>query len=242
MGRPPLLLLHPLGSHGGFWDDVRGSFGSESVLTPDLAGHGSAALPADATVAALTDAVVAELDAGTTVDVVGVSLGGLVAQDLASRYPGKVRRLVLVDTVATYPEQMKAVWQQRAAVARDQGLAGLAEVTESTWFSGPSRAVRPEVVSAAMAAFVSTDPAGYARCCEVLAGADLRSEAMRLTLPTLVVCGSEDGPAFLEAACWFAEVIPGARLYWIDGARHAAVLEQPERFAAAVRDFLSSGR
>jgi 3-oxoadipate enol-lactonase len=237
--RPPLLLLHPLGSHGGFWDAVRGDLGAGLVLAPDLPGHGEAALPPAGTVEALTEAVVEALD-GSSVDVVGVSLGGLVAQDLAARHPGLVRRLVLVDTVAQYPPPMRGMWRERASLARRDGLATLAEAMESTWFGDSFRAARPDVVAEARAVFSATDPEGYALSCEALAGADLRAAAERLDLPTLVVCGSEDAPAFLEAADWFARVVRGAGLRWIVGARHAAVLERPEEFAPAVRAFLDA--
>lgn len=239
MTRPPVLLLHPLGSHGGFWSTSRGLLGTDRVLAPDLPGHGTAA-PAAATVAALTAAVLDGLDDPSPVDVVGVSLGGLVAQDLASRHPHRVRRLVLVDTVATYPAPMRTMWRERATLARSQGLDPLVDAMETTWFSDAFRAERPEVVATAREVFAATDPEGYARCCEALADADLRAGTERLTVPTLAVCGAEDAAPFLDAARWFAQVIPGAELHWIADVRHAAVLERPEEFATVVREFLDA--
>jgi 3-oxoadipate enol-lactonase len=239
MSRPPLLLLHPLGSHGGFWDGVRNALGADQVLAPDLPGHGAAVLPAAGTVSALTEALVADLG-DAQVDVVGVSLGGLVAQDLAARHAALVRRVVLVDTVARYPAPMREMWRERAALARSDGLAALVEAMESTWFGDAFRANRPEVVARARAVFAATDREGYARSCEALAEADLRASAALLDRPTLVVCGAEDAPAFLDGARWFARTIAGAELRWIADARHAAVLEQPEEFAALVRGFLDA--
>ena len=242
MTAAPVLLLHPLGSHGGFWDVVRDDLGGRQTIVPDLLGHGaSPAPPAGAGLAALTDALSADLDAvGGPVDVVGVSLGGLVAQDLADRRPDAVRRLVLVDTVAVYPDAMRSMWGDRAALARSEGLGPLVGPMEEMWFSDAFRASRPEEVARARQAFLSTDPEGYARCCEVLAGADLRAAAPYLAAPTLVVCGSEDAQPFLDAARWFETTIPDARMHWISGARHAAVLEQPGPFAESVRHFLDA--
>ena len=57
-------------------------------------------------------------------------------------------------------------------------------------------------------------------------------------MPTLVVCGTADAPAFVEAAPALVDAIPDAELTWLSGARHASVLEQPEEFAAAVRRFV----
>lgn len=237
----PLLLLHPLGADGGFWSACDNLLG-RPVLAPDLPGHGAAPLPdAGAGVAGLTDAVVAGLDAADVEAVipVGISLGGLVAQDLAARHPGRVRGLVLVDTVAVYPEPLRSTWPQRAATARAGGLEDLADAMESMWFGLGFRERHPAVVAQARHRFVTTDPEGYARTCEVLHGADTSGYLTTIGVPTLVVCGDADAPAFIAAAPALTAAVPDAQLHWLRGAQHASVVEQPQAFAALVRDFLA---
>ena len=71
-----------------------------------------------------------------------------------------------------------------------------------------------------------------------LAAADLTADAAKIKAPTLVICGDNDIPSFLDAAKWLTENIAGARMEWLRGARHASVLEQPERTVALMREFL----
>lgn len=235
----PLLLLHPLGSDGGFWQPLTGPL-DRPVLRPDLPGHGaSTPPPVGAGVAAYTDAVVSGLDSDGVDDVVavGISLGGLVAQDLAARHPHRVTGLVLVDTVATYPAPFRDTWPQRAAVARAEGMAPLANAMEEMWFGPDFRRAHPEIVAEARQRFLATDPEGYARACEMLHTVDTTDALAAIGQPALVVCGDHDAPAFVEAAPALATALDG-ELHWLAGAQHASVLEQPQEFAVAVRGFL----
>jgi 3-oxoadipate enol-lactonase len=79
---------------------------------------------------------------------------------------------------------------------------------------------------------------GYALACEALAAADLQSLADKISAPTLIVCGDDDIPSFLDAARWLTENIRGARLEWIAKARHASVIEHPDKALALLRNFL----
>ena len=72
----------------------------------------------------------------------------------------------------------------------------------------------------------------------LLAAADLRPLTRTIEAPTLIVCGTEDIPSFLDAARALETDIPKARLVWLDDARHASILEQPTRFATAAKAFL----
>ena len=79
---------------------------------------------------------------------------------------------------------------------------------------------------------------GYALACEALAAADLREDAKRIKAPTLVVCGDEDIPSFLDAARWLAANIADATNAWIPRSRHASVLERPDEGLKLLREFL----
>ncbi|MEU6642773.1 alpha/beta fold hydrolase [Saccharomonospora sp. NPDC046836] len=225
------VLLHPLGTDSRCWDDVRLGAGSFAI---DLPGHGGApALPRGADVADFA-AVVADALDGERVHVVGASLGGLVAQHLAAEYPGLVDRLVLVDTVTVYPGQMRRMWRERAAMARDRGLAELADPMAAMWFTAPFAA--GPVAARIREWFLAMDPESYARACEALATADTTGAV--IAAPTLVVCGSADLPPFTDGARLLHERIAGAELAWLDG-KHAAFLERAAAFGAELRRFLA---
>ncbi len=241
---PPVLLLHPLGVDRTFWDDVAPRLTGAEVLTYDFPGHGETPVPEQPyTVEDLTDQAAALLaDAGAVpADVVGVSLGGLVAQRLAACHPELVRRLVVVDAVAVYPPPLKQQWRDRAAATPVHGLEPLVEPTLALWFTADRLAAGGPVVERVRRTFLAGDPRGYAYACTALEEVDLTGVVGRISAPTLVVCGEDDAPPFTAAARELAATLPGARLVWLSPARHAGVLEQPEQFLQALTGFLADG-
>ncbi|WP_148575542.1 alpha/beta fold hydrolase [Nocardioides caldifontis] len=237
----PLLLLHPLGVDHRFWDPVRACLPDAmgDVVVPDLLGHGGAALPPEEpSVEAFADAVEKELDGAGQVDVVGVSLGGLVGQVLAARRPDLVRRLVVADAVAVYPAPMQQMWRERAATVRREGLAAVAEPMEQLWFTEPFRRDAADQVAAVREVLLAGDPEGYARTCEALATADTSEAARSIAAPVLVLCGEQDAPPFQQAVEWFTAALQDVRAEWLPGG-HAAAYENPQPFADALARFLA---
>jgi 3-oxoadipate enol-lactonase len=211
------------------------------VLSYDLPGHGSTPTPdADYTVEELTDQAAALLRAADVgpAHLVGVSLGGLVAQDLAARHPSLVGRLVVVDAVAVYPAPLRQQWRDRAARTPAEGLAPLLDPTLALWFTADRLRDGGAVVERVRRTFLAGDPRGYARACTALEAVDLTDRTDRIQAPTLVVVGEDDAPPFTIAAQTLVELVPGARLVTLAPARHAGVLEQPEQFTRALLAFL----
>ena len=199
--RVPLLLLHPLGPTVVSGTRCTRGLGDRILRTPDLLGHGARPAPGSG-IPEITDDLVRRLagELTTPMDVAGVSLGGLVAQDLAARYPDLVRRLILIDTVSVYQSQMKEMWRARAKQARETGLAGLTDAMSTMWFTDRFRSGEFDAVETTLTRFLGMDPEGYARTCEALEQVDLTAEVDHIRAKTLVVCGSEDLPPFVQAA------------------------------------------
>jgi 3-oxoadipate enol-lactonase len=241
----PVLLLHPLGVDRSFWDGVVPALDGFEVLTYDFPGHGETPVPTEPyTVEDLTAqaAALIEQSGHARVDVVGVSLGGLVAQRLAAVCPDLVRRLVVVDAVAVYPEALREMWRDRAARAPVEGLEPFLDPTLDLWFSAGRLAEGGPVVEQVRRSFLAGDPRGYALACLALERADVTGVLDRITAPTLVVCGEDDAPPFTAAAAEWGERQPDARVVWLSPARHAGVLEQPEQFRDALIGFLGEDR
>ena len=237
----PVLLLHPLGVDRSFWDGVVSALDGFELLTYDFPGHGGTPVPAEPyTIEDLAEQARRLLtDAGhARVDVVGVSLGGLVAQRLAADAPDLVGRLVVVDAVAVYPEPMREMWRDRAARAPVEGVEPFLGPTLALWFTADRLAAGGPVVESARRAFLAGDGNGYALACRALERADLTGVLERITAPTLVVCGEDDAPPFVAAAKDLGARLPDARVAWLGPARHAGVLEQAEQFRAALVGFL----
>lgn len=228
----PLVFLHPLGADGSFWDPVRAELGTWPTVAFDLPGHGRAPKPArGAGIDAYAAAVAEQISTmGTAAHVVGMSLGGLVAQEIAVARPELVASVVLVDTVPVYPQALQQNWRERADTARRSGLSSLVDPMVAMWFSVDLAATADARVARARNTFAATDPEGYARSCEVLANVDLRERLASLTRPTTVVCGYDDAPAFREGASWLAGETGDGTVHWLPG-RHACAVEFPTEFA-----------
>jgi 3-oxoadipate enol-lactonase len=239
---PPLVLLHCLGVDHRLWEfGAAGLARDFTLLSYDFPGHGETPLPGRpygiADLSAQFAAVLEREGVGRA-HVAGISLGGLVAQHFAATHPERVDRLLLIDTTPRYTDEMRGMWAQRAAQARKEGVASLTDGLLRIWFTPEFVAADPPAVRYVRDCFARGFGEGYALACEALAAADLRPLAKRIEAPTLVICGEQDIPSFLDAARWLVEHIDGAQHAWLAPAAHASVLEQPESFTRAARGFL----
>ena len=240
---PPLVLLHCLGVDRRLWEHAAPGLEREfTLLSYDFPGHGETRLPARPyTVEDLSAQLAAlfEREGIARAHLAGISLGGLVAQHFAATRPERVDRLVLIDTTPRYTEEMRRMWAARAAQARSDGVSALTPGLLQIWFTEDFVAADAAPVRYVRDAFALCSGEGYALACEALAAADLREAAPRIAAPTLVVCGEQDIPSFLDAARWLGARIEGARVAWLAPARHASILERPQDFVRLARDFLA---
>lgn len=241
-GSPLLLLLHSIGCDRNMWTPQRQELVDQFlVISLDLRGHGGSDAPEGGyTLTRLALDVADVLDAlgAEQAHVCGLSLGGLVAQQLSLQAPARVRSLTLASTASRIgtPE----AWRDRAALVLDQGMAAVAELALGRFFSDAFRAEAPAVVQGVLDALCATSPVGYAGCCAALRDGDLTSEVGAIAAKTLVVAGSRDVSTAPDQVRRLAAAIPGAGYVELDAA-HLCNLEQPRAFTAAVRRLLEDG-
>ena len=240
---PALVLLHCLGVDHHIWDETtRALSNSNEVIRYDFPGHGDSPVPASSyTIEDLSAQLRNALDdAGIgKVSLAGISLGGLVAQHFAAMNPDRTERLILIDTTPRYSDMLRCMWAERAATARTKGVTAMTGPLLDIWFTPAFVAKDLAGVRYVRDCFARVSGEGYALACEALAGGDLRALAPRITAPTMVVCGTEDIPEFIEAANWLHAQIAGSKLQWLSPARHCSIVEQPEAFNRLCRNFLS---
>ncbi len=237
---PPLVLLPPLGADARFFgpllDQLVGQLPGRLELeawTADV--NPTEACPTLPEVAEGLAVALASTLGGPAV-LVGVSLGGLVAQHLASTHPALVSHLVLADTLVSYPPPMRDMWAQRAQDVRAHGTGSILGATLTTWYGAdPDRSAQLE--DQCREQVLATDPASYARACLGLRDADTSAALDAIEAPTLVLCGDQDAPPFLTGSALLAErLAPGTGVTWLRGGHHASLLELPQQAAAAIAD------
>lgn len=236
---PALVFANSLGTDFRIWDRLAAAFeGRFRVVVYDKRGHGLSDAPdapyrMDDHVADLA----ALLDGLGVADAIvcGVSVGGMIAQGLAAARPDLVRALVLCDT--GHVIGTKDSWDDRIAAIREGGIAVLAEAILERWFSASFRAERPAELAGWRHMLTRTPLEGYAGTCAAIRDADLTEGARSLAMPTLCVCGSEDGATPPELVQSLAALIPGARYAPVEGAGHLPCIEAPEALAGLMNDF-----
>jgi 3-oxoadipate enol-lactonase len=237
---PPMLLLNALGTTSDLWaaqvEDFSHLF---RVVRCDTRGHGDSDAPAgDYTLDRLGHDALAVLDAvgARRAHVCGVSLGGLVALWLARHAPQRIGRVVAANTGARIGTA--ALWQQRIAAARAQGMAALAEAALQRWFTERFRQADPDTVDRFRAMLAACPATGYTGCCAALRDADLRGDLDRIAAPTLVVAGTRDRATPPSLGNLVRERVAGAHTVTLDAA-HLANVEQAQAFNTAVIEFLT---
>lgn len=237
---PVLVLGQSLGSTRDLWrPHLDALSANHRVLRYDLLGHGTSAAPAGPyTLDRLGASVLELLDevGAARVRYAGVSLGGMVGMWLAAHAPGRVERLALICTSAYMPPAEG--WAERAALVRAHGCGAVADAVVARWFTAPFQAHSPEVVAVYREMIASTDPEGYAGCCEAIGAMDLRPVLARIPAPTLVIAGRDDPSTPPTDGAVIADAVPGARLHVLDDAAHLAVVERAAEVGALLTEFL----
>jgi 3-oxoadipate enol-lactonase len=210
-------------------------------LAYDTRGHGQSAAPAGAyTLEGLADdlrALLGHLDI-QRLHFVGLSMGGMIGQTFALKYPGLFSSLTLADTTSRYPTEALPTWQERVGIVQAQGMAPLVQATLERWFTEPFRKNRPDEVRKIAEGIAATPPAGYAGCCHAIPQINVTARLKEIECPVLVICGDKDPATPPAMAREMHEAAPGSKLVLIPEAAHLANLEQPEAFNRALENFL----
>jgi 3-oxoadipate enol-lactonase len=239
--RPTVVIGGSVGSTLAAWGPQLAALAGEfRVIAYDHRGHGGSPAPAGPyTLDDLAQDVLALLDDYhvTRAHVVGLSLGGMVAQLIAARQPHRVDRLVLLCTAAHYPDPRP--WVERAATVRSGGTEAIADVVVDRWLTADYRRERPDQTARWREMLVGIDREGYAGCCEAIAGMDLRRDLSRIQAPTLVLAGAQDPAVPPEQMRELAAAISGSEFVIIPGA-HLPPLEHPDTVTALLLGHLGA--
>jgi 3-oxoadipate enol-lactonase len=242
-----MLLFPSFLTDGGMWDgqvDALAKLGRVVVFDPP--GHGKSEPPPPFS---LDDNARALLDAADALGIhrftlVGLSWGGMLGMRLATIAKNRVAAIALLDTSAA-PELMRKRVQYRAMLSTFRRVGFPDWLADRRiiplFFSDRTLEERPELARRFWNDAVGFSREGVYRAGKaIFAREDFRGELGRLSVPTLVLCGSEDRATPPERSREIVSRVPGAELVLIDGAGHLSAIEQPERVNAALVPFIES--
>jgi pimeloyl-ACP methyl ester carboxylesterase len=246
----PLLLIMGLGANHLSWTAQIPVYAREfQVIVFDNPGTGQSDIPegVDYTIPLLADDAAALLDALgiDAAHVYGVSMGGMIAQEMALRHPDKVSSLILGATtpggahaVSPSAEGLRALIDQGAAIDRVVNPAILEVLFSPAYLAEHASELRDKFQR--LADYPATSPEAYAAQLRAVARHDTYDRLPEIAAPTLVLHGTDDPLLPVANARILAERIPGAKLVLFEAARHGYMIEKQADADAAVLDFLSA--
>lgn len=212
------------------------------VLRYDLRGHGGTPASAGAyTIGLLVSdlaAILDELKIRKT-SVVGLGLGGAIAQAFAIAHPDRVDKLMPCCCRARMVPDFAGMWHKLRETVSTNGLESIVEPTVQRWFSEDFKAKHPEVLDNVRRMIRGTTQEGYMGVTAAFLGLDVEDKLASIEATTLYVSGAEDKlggpPALMEG---LAANVKGARHVSVPNAAHIANIQNPEGFNRVLTDFL----
>jgi 3-oxoadipate enol-lactonase len=239
---PVITLSNSLASNLSMWEPQTPVLASRyRILRYDTRGHGGTDAPAGPySLEELTEDVCALLQALgiARTHFIGLSMGGMIGQIMALKYPHMLQSVVLCDTMSRVPTEAKPTWEERMHTAETRGMEPLVEPTIARWFTAPFRDQRPDVIDKVRTMIRTTPPRGYSGCCHAIAALNLTDQLPAITLPTLIIVGEDDPGTPVAASRVIQEQIKGSELVILKSAAHLSNMEQPEAFNQALTTFL----
>jgi len=241
---PVLMMSHALATSHEMWRYQIAELTKDyRVLAYDMRGHGDSDAPDFPYDFDLLADDAAGLLRSLRVDraiFVGLSIGGMIGQALALRHRSLFSAMVLSSTASKTTAEGRALWENRLAQVRREGLEPQVAPTMERWLSAGFRQSHPEVAAWVADMIRSTPVAGYIGCGRAIMNLNLSDRLPEIRMPVMVIAGENDPGTPPSGAKAIAEAIPGARFEIIPGCLHQTAIEAPGTFNRLLREFLAS--
>lgn len=234
----PLVLTHGLGDDHRFWDPcVEMLSPHHRVIRWDVRGFGrSAKPPGPYDLDLFADDLARVLDAmdAPVAHLVGLSMGGVIAQRFMLAHPERLQSVTLVSTSSEISERATANWRKLADRVESKGFG---KIDASRSFAAGFADDHPAVVAAAGAQTASNDPAAYAAAARAVSEYHFTAALAELRLPVLILQGLEDQLTPPGGSVKMSRAIPHSRLLLLPEAGHSLPVEQPVLFGSTLLAF-----
>ena len=240
-----VVLVHGVGLDHEMWDEQVPMLRQQyRVLRYDMLGHGRSQARTVRGIGSFVDQLddllgYLEID---RIHLVGLSMGGVVAQGFAGRFAERLRTLILMNTLYRRSEQELTGMRARLALTREQGLAPIAEAAIARWFNPEFQHLYPDRVQAVREKMLSNRIEPYIAAYAALVDADgeINDVLKRVACPTLVVTGEKDPGSTPAMARRMVADLPAGELAILEGLHHLTPVEAPGLVNQILLEFLSA--
>jgi len=237
-----LILVHGLGGSLHDWDAYTPELAKHHrILRWDVRGFGESDKPSGPYSPQLFACDLAGLARACGVGrahVVGISMGGVIAQRFALDYSDFVTSLTLISTSSEVGAQARAAWEKMAAVIEQRGFSATGDFAQRIYAPSFVKA-HPEAVQAMAARTAMNDPRAYAAAARAIGVYNWTAELNRIQVPTLILQGLEDTLTPPGGSVRMRRILPRSRLLLIPDCGHVVPEEKSELFTHAVLAFLA---
>lgn len=242
----PIVLIHGVSTTADNWSGVIPYLPKDRpIVSYDLRGHGASGTPAPGpwTAEDFADdhAQLLDLLELEQTDLVGCSLGGVIGQAIALRYPERVNRIVLVSAVAGRTEAEAERSLARLHRIETLSIEDIAQESVERWYTPEYIQENPEIRETVLAELKKLDRDHYAAAYRVLATSDYAERLPEISHPTLAITGEGDIGSPPHMTELIGEKVQNGRSMIVKGAKHSLLKEEPELLARVITEHFSIG-
>lgn len=240
--KPNLVFINSLGTDFRIWDEVVESLQADyQILRFDKPGHGLSEklVSIEQKIEDYAQDLKALLDfvGWEKTSVIGISIGGLIAQAFALNFPKSLEKLVLSNTSAKIGND--ALWDERINDIQQKGLTPIALGIIQRWFSASYLEKDTSINRFYQQMILSTRVEGYLAACHALKFADFREKIINIQAHTLSIMG-EDDKATPPVSQEIFNKIPNVKQVLIEKSGHLPCIEKPKEYASILKEFLEN--
>ena len=235
-----ICFSNSLGTDNRLWHKIIDFFKNDyRIITYDKRGHGLSSKPnGNISIEDLALDISDLLDhlRIKEVNLVGISIGGMIAQKLVSIKPNLIKKLILCNTAVKIGNS--AIWNDRINLVKKQGITGISDSIISRWFSEDFISMNFDEIQIYKNMLNVTSLDGYIACCEAIKDTDLTNATNLINKPTLVIVGSDDKstpPILVEAT---SKLIKNCIFKIINNSGHLPCIDNPAEFSYILKNFL----
>ena len=234
-----LLFIHPLGADHSVFNKVMDGLSRDyTCYSVDIRGHGkSPVIEPPYSIESMAADISSTFVFDKPVNVMGVSIGGMIAMSLAIKKLIPIKKLILSDTghvIGNYQ-----LWQERIDLVNSGGLEKIVDMAIERWFPEKFRSEFPELMDECKRIQLKTSVKGYVGACQAIQSANLTDEVFKIENDTLVINGSRDISTPPELGRQLKDLITNGTFRELDGIGHVPPLQDPNLTIKILREFLN---
>ena len=233
-----ILFIHPLGADHTVFDHVINKMKNNfNCISVDLRGHGkSPVLEPPYSIKEMAEDISSTFNFGSPINIMGVSIGGMIAMSLAINKLIPVNKLILSDTghkIGNFE-----LWQERIDLVKSGGLQKIVDMALERWFPKEFRDKSGQLMEACKKLQLKTQPKGYVGACQAIQTEDLTSQLQLIKQETLIITGSEDISTPPKLGKELAGLVQNSSYQELKGIGHVPPLQDPHLTIEILKNFL----